>query len=123
VVGAALAVMLVYSAPAHAAGETINTIPAWDGSSYIFAFGVGQTATYGQTITPRADGLRLQSFTFVVKLSRIVKFRGYVYRWDPLAQRAKGVARWSSVPRHTTGYTWQRITLDTGGLVLAAGKQ
>jgi hypothetical protein len=125
VLASLLGILLVSPAVAHAAVQTliINTIPAWNGSAYVQPFGEPATATYGQTITPTSDTFRLQSFTFVVKLDADVKFRGYVYQWDPVAQRATGVARWSSLTRHTTGYTWQRVTLNTGGLRLALGKK
>jgi hypothetical protein len=123
IIGSVL-IMLVSTTPAQGSVVlTINTIRAWDGSSYVHAFGTPETATYGQTITAPSNTPRLRSFRFVVRLDATVKFRGYVYQWDPLAQRAKGVARWSSLTGQTSGYTWQTVTFDTGGLILAAGKQ
>jgi hypothetical protein len=115
--------VIAVAAQAEAATRTINTIPAWDGSSYVFPFGQPQTATYGQVITARSGTNRLDSFRFIVNLDPSIKFRGYVYEWDASAQRAKGIARWSGTTRHTSAATWQPVTLQTGGLRLVPGRQ
>jgi hypothetical protein len=118
-----LVLVTALASPAQAATRTINTIPAWDGESYVWPFGQPETATYGQIITARSDTPRLVSFRFIVKLPPSITFRGYVYEWDAVAQRAKGVARWSGTTRHTTAEKWQPVTLQTGGLRLVPGRK
>jgi len=53
---------LALSVPASA--QIIDTTPQWNGTSFISSWGIPNTATYGQTITPTAGQTRLSSFTF-----------------------------------------------------------
>jgi hypothetical protein len=116
--------VIAMTAPAEAATRTTNTIPAWDGSTDVRPFGQPETETYGQVITGRSDSFRyLKSFRFMVQLPPSIKFRGYVFEWDAVAQRATGVARWSGLTRHTSALTWQPVTLDVGRLRLLPGRQ
>jgi hypothetical protein len=117
-----LLLVIAVAAPAEATTRVVNTIPAWNGSAYVYPFGEPETATYGQVITARSDTHRfLKSFRFIVNLPPSVKFRGYVYEWDAQAQRATGVARWSGLTRHTSAETWQPVTVNTGRLRLIPG--
>jgi len=56
------AALLALSVPASA--QTIDTIPLWNGTSFISSWGAPNTSTYGQTFTPTGvQQTRLNSFT------------------------------------------------------------
>src|SRR5688572_24853922 len=76
------AALLALSLPANA--QNINTIPVWDGITFISSWGVPNTATYGQTITPTAGQQRLSSFTFQLNQSSgtAPQYQAFVYQWD-----------------------------------------
>jgi len=88
---------LALSASANAQ-SIIDTIPQWNGIQSIQSWGVTDTATYGQTITPTAGQTRLSSFTF--ELARTSgtasQYQAFVYQWDPTNQRITGSALFSS---------------------------
>lgn len=109
----ATAALLLVAAPAQAGGHTtVGTTRAWDGASNIFSFGQpNHTPTYGQTVTAPAHSRRLDTFQLIVRLQPRVRFRGYVYAWDPAEGRATGPALWQGVARRTSAYDWQRLTL------------
>ena len=125
----ALAVALVatvtgFAAPASAAGTTINTIPSWDGSTYISSFGRPDTSTYGQVITVPAGQTSLSSFSFELQEPSAAIFRGEVYAWDAGNSRATGASLWESAPRSTTqGDSFEKVTFTTGGVPVTAGQQ
>ena len=83
---------LALSASANA--QSIDTTPQWDGIRFIGDWGVTNTATYGQTITPTVAQTRLSSFTF--QLSQIAgaapQYQAFVYQWDATNQRIIGSA-------------------------------
>jgi hypothetical protein len=85
-VSATAFIFAVMGAQAFASTEaaTINTFPAWDGSSIVQPFGCPDTSTYGQTITVPAGKSLLKKFTFTWQNlstgSMIV--RAEVYAWD-----------------------------------------
>lgn len=121
-----LAVLCVASvAPTRAAqpaATIIDTTPAWDGASEIFAFGTPDTATYGQTITAPMQDTLLKSFTFYLRVPTSVTFRGYVYAWD--GTKAVGPALYESADTSTTDATvLQPITFNTDAIPLVAGQQ
>jgi len=82
--------MFVGSANAYIIGnDSVTTNPfgqTWNGSSYIWAFGENNTATYGQTITTfNIDNIVMKSFTvYIDDLTNpgAVDFKAYVASWD-----------------------------------------
>ena len=120
----AVAVCTLLPAVQGGASLTIETIPAWDGQSFVGSFGERNTATYGQTVT--APGNVLQSFKFLVDDSLnpdFVDFEAFVYAWD--GAKAAGPALYTSAPMSTTnnggqgGY--EEIELLTGGVPVVTG--
>jgi hypothetical protein len=101
------------------ADAIITTIPEWNKSSAVSAFGYGATATYGETITAPADNV-LTSFSFEMKLPTDTTFRGYVYGWS--GTMATGPELFASASAKTAGAgSFQEITFDTGGIALTPG--
>jgi hypothetical protein len=83
---------------------SFGTYRFWNKTSGIGCFDATSGAqTMGQTFTAPADGA-LSKFIFWVEAEPTVKFRGYVYRWDPVAQHATGSALWSGGVRHTKDF-------------------
>lgn len=118
----AAAACLVFTVPAALATASINTRPLWDGSSDVGTFGEIDTATYGQTITTDAAGGMLKSFTFYLgPLNH--DFKAYVFEWN--GARATGTALFESatfnIGADFTGFAG--ITVNTGGVQLAADTQ
>src|SRR5690349_21061436 len=74
----------------------INTLGAWDGSSYVEPFGCPDTTTYGQVITVPKGETTLDKFTFEWKNLDTGSFvaRGEVYAWN--GSMATGSALWES---------------------------
>jgi hypothetical protein len=115
---------LALSVPASA--QIIDTTPQWDGTSFISSWGVPNTATYGQTITPTASQTRLSSFTFQLYQSfgTAPQYQAYVYQWDATNRRITGSALFtSSVFTAPTGATFTPVTINTGNVVLTPGQQ
>jgi len=101
--------------------QTVDTVPAWDGSSAVASFGVPDTATYGQTLTVLGGAKSLTSFAFEIgNCSASVTFRGKVYAWD--GAQATGSSLFdgaaTSLP---SGSTFQLVTFTTGGIMLPEG--
>jgi hypothetical protein len=115
-----IALLALFAASASAQG-TINTIPVWNGTSFISSFGVANTATYGETVTVGASASPLNSFSFQVGYCTAdVSFRGSVYAWD--GTKATGASLYeSSVMSVTASSTYQLVTFNTGGITLAPG--
>jgi hypothetical protein len=113
------ALLTTLAAPAQAQG--INTIPRWDGTSFISAFGVPNTATYGQTVTVVAGATPLKSFSFEIgHCGASVTLRGSVYAWD--GSKATGPSLYESPARTiTTGDAFQLVTFNVGDLSLVPG--
>jgi uncharacterized protein YhjY with autotransporter beta-barrel domain len=115
---------LALSSPAMAAN--IDTTTAWDGTNSVSPWGVTNTATYGQTITPVVGQTILTGFTF--ELARTSgtapQFQGYVYQWDSVTNRIVGSALFTSglmTAPSGTGFT--QVTINTGSLALTIGQQ
>ena len=91
------AALLALSASANA--ENIDTTPQWNGSTFISSWGVPNTATYGQTITPTATQSRLSGFTFYLGQtggSTVPQYQAFVYQWDAVNKKITGPALFSS---------------------------
>ena len=103
------------------AQSDVNTIPSWNGSSYISSFGVVNTATYGQTITVGENAGSLNSFAFQIgNCNANVSFRASIYAWD--GSMATGSSLWqSSLTSISAGSGFQLVTFNTGGLMLSPG--
>jgi uncharacterized protein with beta-barrel porin domain len=116
---------LALSASANAQG-IINTIPLWDGTQSIQSWGVTNTATYGQTITPTVGQTRLSSFTFQLAQTggTAPQYQAFVYQWDATNQRITGSALFSSsVFTAPAGAAFTPVTINTGSVVLTPGQQ
>ena len=113
------AALLALSVPASA--QNIDTHPEWNGVQSIQSWGVTNTATYGQTITPTAQQTRLGSFTFdLAKTSGTAsQYQAFVYQWDSVNQRITGTALFSSgVLTAPTGTGFSPVTINTGSVIL-----
>src|SRR4029079_18647723 len=105
---------LALSASANA--QSIDTTTQWDGIRFIGDWGVTNTATYGQTITPTVAQTRLSSFTF--QLSQIAgaapQYQAFVYQWDATNQLIIGSALFSSsVLTAPSGAAFAPVTIQT----------
>jgi uncharacterized protein with beta-barrel porin domain len=111
---------------ASASAQNINTIPQWDGIQFISSWGVTNTATYGQTITPTVGQTRLSSFTFQLGQTggTAPQYQAFVYQWDATNQRISGSALFaSSVFTAPSGAAFSPVTINTGSVVLTPGQQ
>lgn len=114
------------TAAAPALAQNIDTVPSWNGTSFISSWGVPNTATYGQTITPTAQQGRLQSFTFYLSMAAgtAPQYQAMVYQWDPVNLRITGNALYTSgALTAPTGSAYTPVTINTGNLRLPAGLQ
>jgi hypothetical protein len=116
-------VLLLLIAGSLMAAANIDTVPAWNGTSFISSFGIPNTATYGQTITVAPGTGLLLSFAFEMTCNVTVVIRGEVYAWD--GNKATGPSLFESTPISVTAApnntTYQLITINTGGVALAPG--
>jgi len=103
------------------AAAIITTIPNWNGSSAVSAFGYASAAsTYGETFTAPTDSV-LTSFSFEMQLPADTTFRGYVFQWS--GSMATGTQLFASPATHTAGGSiFQKITFDTNGIALNPGQ-
>ena len=103
----------------------IDTTSSWDGSSYIWAFGEPDTATYGQTFTAPETSRPLTEFTFYLDdyyNPDVIDFAAYVMAWD--GTKATGPVLYSSAMQSTTGSSgFDTLTFNTGELILTPGQQ
>jgi uncharacterized protein with beta-barrel porin domain len=115
---------LALSASASAQ-SIINTIPQWDGVQFISSWGVPNTATYGQTITPTAGQTRLSSFTFQLNQTSgtAPQYQAFVFQWDATNQRIIGPALFGSSVFTAPGAGFSPVTINTGNVVLTPGQQ
>ena len=96
-----------------AMGDTvIDTILGWNGSASVSAFGLPNTATYGQTVTVPLSDPYLSSFTFEFNLPASNTFKGYVFAWD--GTKAAGPSLYTSPTMSTAGTGFQAVTFNTG---------
>jgi hypothetical protein len=114
---------LALSVPASA--QIIDTTPRWNGTSFISSWGIPNTATYGQTITPTAGQTRLSSFTFQLNRTSgtAPQYQAFVYQWDPTNQRIIGPALFGSSVFTAPGAGFSPVTINTGNVALTPGQQ
>ncbi len=107
----------------NAVAQNIDTTASATGS--IGAFGVPNTATYGQTITIPLGSSNITKFGFRMEsVPSTVAFRGEIYAWDSVNNRATGSALYESALAQTTGPTSQIVTFTPGSPVpVTAGQQ
>ena len=112
-----------------AMAQNIDTVPSWNGTSFISNWGVTNTATYGQTITATNLNSKLNSFTFELaqESGTPPNYQAFVYQWDPVNRRIVGPALFTSVasvaPTTPNPNTYAPVTFNTGGIQLTAGQQ
>lgn len=108
---------------------TINTIPSWDGSNGISAFGGTSTGVYGETFT--APAAAITSFTFEVNDlgTELDGVYGQVYAWSGSltggsgSQGAVGPALFTSGPISIgASNNFQAVTVNTGSTHLTPGQ-
>jgi hypothetical protein len=109
---AGLVSCLLYAASmpsAKATVVTMDTTPAWDGSTYEEPFGFGppgvSVTAFGQFVTAPITGV-FQSMTFYLNYvggsnlpgttAGPLTYTEYVYAWDPVAEHAVGSALYTS---------------------------
>src|SRR4051794_8532102 len=96
--GSLLSLLAIGWASANANAASIDTIPSWDGSNYVYSYGKPNTATYGQTFqTPDAINTYMQDFSFEIKRdpgAGSLYSTAYVYAWD--GSKATGAALFTS---------------------------
>jgi hypothetical protein len=99
----------------------INTIPSWNGLTFITAFGVPNTATYGQTFAVAPGSAVLSSFGLEIgNCNANVSFRGEIYAWD--GAKATGPSLFESpVTSLTSSSSFQLVTFNAGGIILPPG--
>jgi uncharacterized protein with beta-barrel porin domain len=120
------AALLALSVPASA--QTINTVPQWNGTSFISSWGVPNTATYGQTFTPNSAQTTLSGFTMYLNQSSgtAPNYQAFVYAWDSVNSRISGPALFTSAPlvAPTTGVgVFAPVAINTGSVTLTPGQQ
>lgn len=105
------------------AAQNIDTTAAATAS--LGTFGVPDAAVFGQTIIIPAGSTQLTSFGFKMEnVPSTVVFRGEVYQWDDVNQRATGPALYESAVRSTTGATPQLVTFSPpGGVTVVPGQK
>jgi hypothetical protein len=117
--------LLALSLPASA--QNIDTNPFWNGSQFISSWGVPNTATYGQTITPTSGQTRLSGFSFQLSQNSgatAPQYQAFVYAWDATNQRITGSSLFtSSVFTAPTGAAFTPVSINTGTIVLTPGQQ
>jgi hypothetical protein len=99
----------------------INTIPSWNGTNLISAFGIPNTQTYGQVVTIPSGAGPVTSFSFEMNVSTTLAFRGEIYAWD--GAKATGASLFESAVTSSPAAGFQLITFNTGvgGIALPAG--
>ena len=101
---------------------TVTTFPGWNPSSFVFPFGESQFETFGQTFVAPVGNAVLQDFSFWVdNISGTSTFRGYVMAWD--GSKASGSMLFSSGNYTISQAGFEKVTFNTGNLVLAGGSQ
>jgi uncharacterized protein with beta-barrel porin domain len=119
------AALLALNVPASA--QNINTIPQWNGTTFIASWGAPNTSTYGQTFTPGAQQLRLTSFTMELAQGGGTppQYQAFVYQFAN--NRITGPALFTSsvftAPTTATASTFAPVTINTGSVALTPGQQ
>src|SRR5262249_26126590 len=121
------AAFLALGVPASA--QSINTIPNWNGTSFISSWGIPNTATYGQTITATAAQNQLTGFTFELaqQSGTPPNYQAFVYQWDSVNQPIVGPALFTSAPSvaptTANANTYAAVSFNTGTIQLTPGQQ
>ena len=122
--------VLCLTALPSAAQDHVNTMPSWNGTSFISSFGVPNTATYGQVITVPAASTPITGFEFQINCTSGsgVTFRGLIYAWD--GSKATGIALFTSGPQtlsttplgvfNLVSFSVPNLTVPAGQYVLLA---
>jgi len=116
--------LLALSVPASA--QTIDTHSQWNGTTFISSWGVPNTTTYGQTITPTAGQAVLSSFTFELnrQAGTASQYQAFVYQWDPVNNRITGSSLFTSgVFTAPSASAYTPVTINTGSVALSPGQQ
>jgi hypothetical protein len=120
---AILAIALTLAAPASASAPvTIGTTggPGFRGG-YEFGGG-GSVASIGQVVTVPEGVTSLESFSLSPQVAPSFLFRAYVYAWN--GSQTTGPALYESADLHAPSEaSFQRLTLQTGGVAVTAGQQ
>lgn len=104
------------------AGDLIDTTPYWNGTSFVYSFGVTDTENYGQTVTVPSDGNNiLQSFTFYIQPTTAISFQGEVYAWNGVSASGSQLYQSSTISLNPTA-TFQAVTF-TPSVALTPGGQ
>jgi hypothetical protein len=108
--------LLVVAAPCLAT-SLINTVPQWDGSSFISTFGVPNTQTYGQTITVPVGETSLTGFRFLINVTAggPLDAQAFVSAWDTVNNRLTGPLLYSSPPVSLSGAAFNAYTFNIPG--------
>ncbi|MGL9617742.1 autotransporter outer membrane beta-barrel domain-containing protein [Bradyrhizobium sp. U531] len=109
-----------------AQAQNIDTTPQWNGTTFISSWGVPNTATYGQTITPTNNQTRLSGFTFYLSQTSgtAPQYQAFIYAWDTGNQRTTGSALFSSsVFTAPSSATYTPVSINTGSVALSPGQQ
>jgi hypothetical protein len=126
VVSAGACIFAVLGSQAFASTEapTINTFPAWDGSSIVQPFGCPDTTTYGETITVPAGKTTLKKFTFTwqnLETGSMV-VRAEVYAWD--GTKATGSSLYEKKKKISfPDSNFHNVTFKSKGIPVTAGSQ
>jgi hypothetical protein len=99
-----------------------TTLASWNGSASVGSFGVGATATYGQTIKVWDGAAPMTGFAVEIgNCSAAVTVRGSVYAWD--GAKATGSSLFTSAAQtRAAGAGYALVSFDTGSLSLPAGE-
>lgn len=119
------AALLALSAPANA--QTIDTTPAWNGTSALGYWGMGGSGTFGQTITaPTQSTLTEFSFNLIHNNGGPPhsQYQAFVYRWDGVNGHTTGPALFTSGVMTAPGaMTFTEVAFNTGRITLTPGQQ
>ena len=121
--GLAAASLTFASAAVEAA--TITTLPFWNGSTAISAWGGNATHTYGEVLT--APGSSLTSFTFEVNDGGSpANYVAQVYAWSGSTTTGGpvGAALYTGAASILPGFSgFQAVTTNTGGVAVTPGQR
>jgi hypothetical protein len=113
---AVVAAAALWIIPSAFAG-TITTVPQWNGTDGIDAYGATSTPTYGQTVV--GNGQNLQSFTFYINAEGgSVTARGGIGVWD--GSEVTSVVWMDSSFQTITGSSYTQVTF-TPNVTLQSG--
>ncbi len=104
--------------------STITTLPLWDGSTSINAWGGAATNTYGEVLV--APGSSLNSFTFEVNDNgQPANYVAQVYTWSGSTTSGGpvGGALYTGPASTLAGVNgFQAVTINTGGVAVTPGQ-